>query len=84
MTRKDIFIKIISELTKQPESYISGRVDLIRGAMPGGDRFDDELSDNEAQNLLAGLRKDKSGVLTWLMQGRLSFLLKHSEPAGRA
>ena len=84
MTRGDIYIKIVSEVTGQSEAYVAEHMSVFRAIMPGDDRYDESLPDNEAQELLTELRKEKSGILQWFKQGQLLFHLKRTNPAGEA
>lgn len=84
MTRSDIFIQILSEVSGKPKDQVSDLLVAFRKTFPGKDRFDDELPDQEAQQLLAGLRKEKEGIRAWLNSGLQQFLLRMSPPQGHA
>ncbi len=73
MTRADIFIQILSEVTGRPKAELASLLAMFRSVYPGG-RWDDVLPDNEAQALLEGLRKEKEGIRAWLAKGAQQFI----------
>lgn len=68
MTKEDVFITIISEVSGKPESFVSEMLDNFRAANPGG-KWDDEIPEPEAEKLLNDLRAEGPGILNWLMEG---------------
>jgi hypothetical protein len=64
MKTSDIICKILSEVTGKPESDVRAILDMI----PMNDK---ELTDKEARELLTNLRKEKAGILAWLVRGRM-------------
>lgn len=84
MTRADIFIQILSEVSGKPKEEISTLLEVFNAAFPGPNKFDEELTDDAAQKLLEGLRKEKDGIRQWLMEGYLQFVLASKPPAGHA
>jgi hypothetical protein len=47
-------------------------------------KFNEEISIEEYEQLLNGLRKEKEGIRQWLMKGNLDFVLRYGKPAGSA
>ena len=68
MTRKEIFIKILSEVSGKTEAEISELLIMFRKSHPGG-KWDDEIPEPEAQKLLKQLRSEAPGILAWLNKG---------------
>lgn len=71
MTHADVFVQILSEVTGHAEGDVREWLQTFRDNVPGSDKFDDELSDQEAEALLADFRKEKSGILNWALKGGL-------------
>ena len=69
MTNKDVLIQILSEVSGKPKSEVESLFENIKGNMPLGNKMDKELSDQDAEKLLSNLRKEKSGIMDWLIQG---------------
>lgn len=84
MTKADVFVQILSEVSGKPKELVGDLLTAFRKTFPGQDRFDDELPDAEASQLLAGLRKEKEGIRAWLNSGFYEVLLRTSPPQGRA
>jgi hypothetical protein len=77
MTRGDIFIQILSELADEPKNNIAEMLEVIKVEMPPEEhRFDEELSDTEAGELLDELMQEKEALLTWFLEGYRRFLLR--------
>ncbi len=79
MTRGDVIIQILHEVTGKPQKIVRELFDLALKNIPEH-KFDEALSDKEAEELLNGLRKEKEGILNWLLRGNLEFQLKHFLP----
>lgn len=84
MTRGDVFIQILSEVSGKPKESVFELLEFFKSTIPGQHKFDEELPDGEAEALLTGLRQEKEGIKAWLMTGYQRFLLKNSRPAGSA
>jgi hypothetical protein len=69
MTYGEIMTTILSEVTGRPRSTFEPALKAAR-AMSPDHRLNMELSPDEAQKLLADLRKEKAGILNWLIEGR--------------
>ena len=70
MTTIDVLVRIYSEVTGQPESYV--RTVLLIGLREFGADMPNmlrELPDAESQHLLTELRKEKAGILNDLIEG---------------
>lgn len=65
MKTSDVICKILSEVSGKPESYVRE----IWNVIPPEQINDKELTDQEAEELLNSLRKEKAGILNWLIQG---------------
>lgn len=70
MTNKDVFIQILSEVSGKPEQEVADLLTTLRRAHPGG-KWDNELSENEAEKLLITLRAKAPGILRWLIEGAM-------------
>jgi hypothetical protein len=70
MKHEDIFIQIVHETSGKSKAELRRVVEAIKRAEPelrAG--FEQEIPDEEAQQLLAGLRKEKPGIAKWLLAG---------------
>jgi len=77
MTRGDIFIQILSELADEPKKNIAEMLYVIKVSMPSEQhRFDEEISDTEAGQLLDELMQEKEALLNWFLEGYRRFLLR--------
>jgi len=85
MTRGDVFIQIMSELSGEPKKLIAEMLYLIKVSMPPElHRFDEEISDTQAGRLTAELMKEKEAILNWFLEGYRKFLLCTRTPQGNA
>jgi hypothetical protein len=76
MTRGEVFIQLLSELSGEPKERIAEMLNVIKGSMPPElHRFDEEISDTEAGQLLDELMQEKKTILKWFFEGYRSFLL---------
>lgn len=66
MTRREIIIQILSEVSGKPKSFVREVVDIV----PVSDAMDSELPKGEAEAVLNQLRQEKAGILNWLIEGR--------------
>ena len=69
MKRSEIFVRILHEATGRPVAELSSMLEAFRSGYGNEDGFDQELSDTEAANLLAALRREKAGIVAWLVRG---------------
>ncbi len=77
MTRKDIFIMILSEVSGKQKTFVSKMFDNFRAANPG--KWDDEIPEPEAEKLLNDLRAEFPGILKWLNEiGKEYFPDRHA------
>ncbi|CCK81230.1 hypothetical protein [Desulfobacula toluolica] len=72
MTYQDVLIQILSEVTGKPKTEVGNLFDAIKTTIPPGHKFDEELPPEKAKKILSDLRKEKSGILTWLAQGAIN------------
>jgi len=85
MTRGDVFIQIMSELSGEPKKLIAEMLYLIKFSMPPElHRFDEEISDTKARRLTDELMKEKEAILNWFLGGYRQFLLCTRMPQGNA
>jgi hypothetical protein len=85
MTRGDVFIEILSELSGEPKKLIAEMLSAIQISMPPElHRFDEEISDIEAGQLLDELTQEKEAILNWFLEGYRRFLLRTRIPQGNA
>ncbi len=70
MTRGEIEIEVISELTGDPKPRVREVIDLMKKAIPGlaHDIIDEQISPQEADRLREELKKD-DGLITWYKKG---------------
>ena len=84
MKRGDVFTQILSEVTGKPKESLADLLEAFKATIPGQHKFDEEIPDTEAKELLENLRKEKSGILSWLVRGYGQFVLRNFPPAGSA
>ncbi len=70
MTKADVFIQIISEVTGAPRQEVSDLHSNIMKAHPD-QNWDKIIPDNEIDELFKGLRAEAPGILAWLMKGAM-------------
>jgi hypothetical protein len=69
MTNGEIFTQILHEVTGRPKAEVATLINHMKDRFPGKTRFDEELSPNESEQLLAALRQEKAGILNWVLEG---------------
>jgi hypothetical protein len=85
MTRGDVFIQIMSELSGEPKKLIAEMLSLIKFSMPPElHRFDEEISDTKAGQLTDELMKEKEAIFNWFLEGYHRFLLYTRVTQGNA
>ena len=82
MKRRDVFIKIMHEVSGKPEAFVEDMLDAIISTIPEQHKFDEEISDAEYEQTLQELRKEKEGIAQWLHEGYQKFLLRNLPPKG--
>jgi hypothetical protein len=70
MTREEIFIQIISEVSGLEKSKIKELLKLAAETYPRG-KLDEQVTDKEAEELLTKLRSEGSGILAKLVSGAM-------------
>jgi len=76
MTRGNVFIQVISELSGEPQKLIAEMLYLIKVSMPPElHRFDEELSYTKTGRLIDELMKEKEAILNWFVVGYRRFLM---------
>lgn len=68
MTKADVFVQILHEVTGKSKEEVRTLLDEATAAT-GRAGFDEELTDEEAEQWLADLRKEKAGIMNWLLRG---------------
>ena len=76
MTYSEIFIQIISEVSGKPKQEIADLLSTSRKAHLGG-KWDNIISDKDAEKLLIELRAEAPGILRWLDEGARKGALKN-------
>jgi hypothetical protein len=84
LKRKTVFIQILHEVSGRPKETIEGMLDAFLATISVPHKFNEEISIEEYEQLLNGLRKEKEGIRQWLMKGNLDFVLRYGKPAGSA
>ncbi len=85
MTRGDVFIQLMSELSGEPKKLIAEMLDVIKTSMASElHRFDEEISDTKAESLIDELMNEKEAILNWFLGGYHVFLLCNRMPQGNA
>ncbi len=85
MTRGDVFIQILSELSCEPKKLIAEMLNFITVSIPPEQhRFDEEISETEASQLLDELMQEKEDILNWFFEGYRRFLLRTRTHRGDA
>lgn len=70
MTKQDVMVQILHEVTGQPKKQVKKIFKAIRSSLPDrGRKFDQTLTHAETEELLKGLRAEKEGILVWLIEG---------------
>lgn len=68
MTKADVFVQILHEVTGKSKEEVRILLDEAT-AQTGRAGFDEELTDAEAEQWLEDLRKEKDGIMNWLLRG---------------
>lgn len=71
MTRREVIIQILSEVSGKPKEFVVEVVSIV----PQSKEMDDELPHGEGEELLEKLRQEKAGIFNWLLKGRRRALL---------
>jgi hypothetical protein len=85
MTRSDVFMQILTEIADEHKKEVKEILDVFQSSIPGLsnlNKFDKELSAEEAQQLLTDFRQDKVNIRLWLMQGRNNFISRARKNQG--
>ena len=76
MTYGEVFTQILSEISGRSVAEITALLLIIRPSFPEGHKFDDELSEEDSENLLASLRAGKDELRERLIKGKLAFIFQ--------
>jgi hypothetical protein len=71
MTYEDVLIQILSEVTGNSKSEVTDLMKIFKDRFPIGHKLNEELPDDKAEKLINELRKEKAGILQWLIQGKM-------------
>lgn len=66
MTNADIFNRILSDASGQPVAEVTGMTELLANMFGAQICLNEEISDAEAEKLLATLREELPGIRAWL------------------
>lgn len=80
MTYGDIMAQILSEVTDKPKDQVDDLLEEFKKRFPVQYNLDEEVPPEKAEQLLDSLRKEKSGILAWLVRGGMLA----GEPQGHA
>jgi hypothetical protein len=76
MTRGDVFIDVMSELSGEPKNLIAEMLSHIKFSIPPElHRFDEEISDTKVGGLIDEMLIEKEAVLSWFIIGYRRFLM---------
>ena len=70
MTYADVLKTVLKEVAGLPADKIDFALNIAREKQPNS-KLDIELSPEEAERLLAELRKEGPGILAWLVRGAM-------------
>ncbi len=76
MTRSDVFIQVLTEIAAAHREEVREILEVFEATIPGLNKFDKELPDEEAAQLLEDFRKDQDAIRIWLLQGRNQFVAR--------
>lgn len=65
MTKKDIFIQILSEVSGKPKNHLEAFTDQLEHVFGPGN-WEEELPEKDAQELLVKLRSEGPAIMVWL------------------
>jgi hypothetical protein len=74
MTRSDVFMQVLAEIAEEHKAEVREILEVFQATIPGLNKFDKELPDDEAAQLLDDFRQDKDSIRVWLLQGRNKFV----------
>lgn len=81
---RDVLIQTLHEITGKPIKDISAVFDIFEETAPPLHSLSKELSDDEADKLLSGFRKESSGILAWCVRSGMMAYLEDANPKGHA
>ena len=82
MTRSDVFIQILTEIAKEHKEEVKKLLEVFESDIPRLNKFDKELTADEADQLLIDFRGDKDSIRVWLFQGRNHFVSRAKKAKG--
>lgn len=82
--RREVFIQILHEVSGKPKEFIDDLLNAFLVSTGAKHKFNEEISDEEYETLLKGLREEKEGINAWLIKGNLDFILHHGKTQGNA
>jgi hypothetical protein len=68
MTHFDVMARVLSNATGKPLDEIRQMIEIFDRSRPSP-KLREEISDAEAQEMIARMGGDKAGILNWLSQG---------------
>ncbi len=82
MTRSDVFIQVLNEIAKEHKEEVKKLLETFESNVPNLNKFDKELTADEADQLLIDFRGDKDSIRVWLLQGRNHFVSRAKKTKG--
>jgi hypothetical protein len=67
-------MQILTEVANEHKQEVQELLATFGSTIPNLNRFDKELSADEADQLLNDFRSDKDNIRVWLLQGRNNFV----------
>lgn len=75
MTKKDIIVQVLVEVSGRPVDFVRGLLEQFEKEHPGS-KWHDEMPGEEAQRMLSDLRREKAGIMAWLVRGAVDVAKK--------
>ena len=82
MTRSDVFMQVLAEIAAEHKREVKEILDAFQSSIPGLDKFDRELPEEEAASLRDDFRRDRDAIRVWLLQGRNQFVSRAKKQHG--
>lgn len=78
----DVFIQILTQVAKEHKEEVKKLLETFEPNVPNLNKFDKELTADEADQLLIDFRGDKDSIRIWLLQGRNHFVSRAKKTKG--
>lgn len=70
MTYGDIFLQVLLEVSPEPKETVIEKFEFMKRLSPQS-KLNQEIPESEAEVLLEQFRREKNGILAWLIRGGL-------------